>query len=129
MDRKPCLSRLFTAIVKAEVFGLRAALAAGSRNKTLRLRTHRTVLGPAAMVPSEEVKESVREELGHLHVQGDPFLAGLPACGGNADYDVPKKRACSLAEFAFSHPEGEDIGGFVFLAIESIELLDLSIGR
>lgn len=120
---------MFTAIVKAEVFGLGAVSAAGCRNKTLRLRAHRAVLGKGAVVPSEEVKESMREELGHLRSEGDPLLPGLPACGGNADHHVAKKRACRTSEFTFSHGKGEDIGGFVFLSIESVELLDLSIGR
>lgn len=73
------------------------------------------------------MKEPVGEELGHLVIDRDTFLPSLPACRGNADHDITQKRACMLAEFAFSHPEGKHIGGFVFLAIEFVELLDLSI--
>lgn len=115
--------------VKGEVSGLPAPPWEGGGNHAGGPGAHAFVFPVRLVIPAEEVKESMGEQLGDLGSHGHPFLPGLPACRGNADHHIAEKPTRALAEFSFSHSEGEHIGGFVFLAIEFVELLDLSIGR
>ncbi len=55
---------------------------------------------------------------------GDAAFLGLFPCGGDAHDDVAEDVPRELAELTLVHREREHVGGFVFVTIDFVQLMD-----
>jgi len=85
---------------------------------------HFSLLGRGPVIVSEEVKEPVGEQKGHFIDDGAIVLTGLTGRGGQGDHDIPEEPGRSRGLRPVAHGKGENVGGFVDLAIAPVEVLD-----
>lgn len=106
---------------------LRGALFFRCSAQPSRLFPHRPVLRRRVVIPPAEVEEAVGEQHRQLVERRPSSDLRLAHGRGNGDDDVTKEQRVEGGELAFPLRECEDVGCFVFMTIDMIELVDLFV--